>query len=205
MFQPKILIAKIIIMGFLLTALSAWGDALKPLETLKPPINKAMTLLNDPKYKTDESLKSEQRDLIWQTVKSVFDFDEISKKALARNWRKFSSDEKKEFADVFGTFLGNKYVDQIQGEYHNEKIIYGDEEIRKEKWARVRTKIKRETIEIPVDYMMKLIDGQWKIYDVVVENVSLISNYREQFRSSLRKETPAQLIERLKKKNIDPK
>jgi phospholipid transport system substrate-binding protein len=178
---------------------------LKPLEELKPPFDKVITILNDPKYKTDESLKSEQRDQIWKTVDVVFDFKEVSKRALARNWRKFSDSEKKKFTDVFGMFLGNTYMDKIQGEYHNEKIVYGDEKIVDDKWALVRTKIKREALEIPVDYKMKLINGHWKIYDVVVEGVSLVKNYRTQFNTILKKETPAQLIERLKKKSVDLK
>jgi phospholipid transport system substrate-binding protein len=96
-------------------------------------------------------------------------------------------------------------MDKIQGEYHNEKIVYGDEKIVDDKWALVRTKIKREALEIPVDYKMKLINGHWKIYDVVVEGVSLVKNYRTQFNTILKKETPAQLIERLKKKSVDLK
>jgi phospholipid transport system substrate-binding protein len=175
---------------------------LKPLEELRPPFDKVIAILNDPKYKTDEALKSEQRDQIWKAVDVIFDFEEVSKRALARNWRKFSDSEKKKFTDVFGTFLGNTYMDKIQGEYHNEKIVYGDEKIIDDKWALVRTKIKREALEIPVDYKMKLIDGHWKVYDVVIESVSLIKNYRTQFNTILKKQTPAQLIERLEKKSV---
>lgn len=174
----------------------------RPLEEIKPSVDKVITILNDPKYKTDESLKSKQRDEIWEAINSMFDFEEVSKRTLARNWKKFSTTEKKEFTDVFGSYLGNTYVDQIQGEYHNEKIAYGDEQIVDEKWALVRTKIMRETLEIPVDYKMKLIDGRWRIYDVQVEGVSLVKNYRIQFNSILKKETPAQLIDRLKKKQV---
>lgn len=174
-----------------------------PLEVLKPPVDDVITILNDPKYKAeDDALKAEQRDKIWLSINKIFDFEEVSKRALARNWKKFSTTEKKEFIDVFGGFLGNTYVDKIQGEYHNEKIVYGEQKIIDEKWALVRTTIKRETLEIPVDYKMKLIDGQWRIYDVVVEGISLIKNYRVQFNSILRKEKPAELIERLKKKKI---
>ncbi len=202
MLKSNILIACLFALFiFLIAPLSADAQP-KPLDALRPSIDQAIAILNDPKYKADESLKSEQRDKIWKTVKSVFDFDEISKRTLARDWRTFSSSEKKEFTDVFGTFLGNTYMDKIQGEYHNEKIVYGDEQIVDDKWALVRTSIKRETLEIPVDYKMKLIDGDWRIYDVVVEGISLVKNYRIQFSSILKKETPAQLIERLRKKQI---
>jgi len=202
MVAQRILILKIILLIGLLTSPMVTAAQLKPLEELRPPFDKVIAILNDPKYKTDEALKSEQRDQIWKAVDVIFDFEEVSKRALARNWRKFSDSEKKKFTDVFGTFLGNTYMDKIQGEYHNEKIVYGDEKIVDNKWALVRTKIKREALEIPVDYKMKFIDGHWKVYDVMVEGVSLIKNYRTQFNSILKKQTPAQLIERLEKKSV---
>lgn len=173
-----------------------------PLEELKDPIDRVIAILNDPKYKADESLRSQQRDEIWQAVEGVFDFEEVSKRTLARHWRKFSDSEQKAFADVFGRFLGDTYMDKIQGEYHNEKIVYGDQKVIDGRWAMVRTQIKREALEIPVDYKMKLIDGHWKVYDIVVEGVSLVKNYRIQFNSILRRDKPAQLIEQLKKKRI---
>jgi phospholipid transport system substrate-binding protein len=202
MVAQRILILKIILLIGLLTPAMVTAAQLKPLEELRPPFDKVIAILNDPKYKTDDALKSEQRDQIWKTVDVIFDFEEVSKRALARNWRKFSDSEKKKFTDVFGTFLGNTYMDKIQGEYHNEKIVYEDEKIVDDKWALVRTKIKREALEIPVDYKMKLIDGHWKVYDVMVEGVSLIKNYRTQFNTILKKQTPEQLIERLEKKTV---
>jgi phospholipid transport system substrate-binding protein len=170
-----------------------------PLESLKGPFDKVIKILNDPVYK-DSSKKTEQRGKIWATVQEIFDFDEISKRAVARDWKKFSAEEKKEFSAIFSEFLGNTYVDKIQGEYHNEKIVYIGEDIVKKNRALARTKILREAIEIPVDYKMKLKDDKWMIYDVAVEGISLIKNYRTQFKSILAKKSPAELIERLKKK-----
>jgi phospholipid transport system substrate-binding protein len=171
----------------------------EPLDAIKGPINTVIAILNDPVYK-DMSLKSEQRDKIWQSVSSIFDFDEISMRAVARNWKKFSPEERKEFSAVFSKFLGNTYVDKIQGEFHNEEIVYVGQEIIKEGRALAKTLIKRETIEIPVDYRLKLMDGQWRVYDVAVEGISLVKNYRTQFSQLLKKESPAELIKRLEKK-----
>jgi phospholipid transport system substrate-binding protein len=210
MFTPKIVIVKIVLLispiFFLLTASMTAAAQLKPLEELKPPIDSFIAILNDPKYKSnDESLKAQQRDQMLKIAKDIFDFEEVSKRALSRNWRKFSVAEQKKFTEVFGSFIGYTYIDKIQGEYHNEKVVYGDAQIVDQKWALVRTKIKRETLEIPVDYKMKLIGGHWKVFDVLVEGISLVKNYRTQFNSILRKEKPAQLIERLEKKSINSK
>jgi phospholipid transport system substrate-binding protein len=171
----------------------------EPLEAIKGPINTVIGILNDPAYK-DGTHKEEQREKIWQSVSSIFDFDEISMRAVARNWSKFSPEERKAFATVFSKFLGNTYVDKIQGEYHNEEIVYVGQEIVKEGRALAKTIIKRETLEIPVDYRLKLMDGQWRVYDVAVEGISLVKNYRTQFTQLLKKESPAELIKRLEKK-----
>lgn len=170
-----------------------------PLEAIKGPIDTVIAILNDPAYK-DDTRKEEQREKIWQSVSGIFDFNEISMRAVARNWRKFTPEERKQFAAVFSKFLGNTYVDKIQGQYHNEEIVYVSQEIVKKGRALAKTIIKRETLEIPVDYRLKLMDGQWRVYDVAVEGISLVKNYRTQFAQLLKKESPADLIKRLEKK-----
>jgi phospholipid transport system substrate-binding protein len=192
-----ILIATITLIGMGSTFATAAPP--EPLDAIKGPIDTVIAILNDPAYK-DGSHKAEQREKIWQSISGIFDFNEISMRAVARNWRKFSPEERKTFADVFSKFLGNTYVDKIQGEYHNEKIVYVGQEILKKGRALAKTVIKRETLEIPVDYRLKLADGQWRVYDVAVEGISLVKNYRTQFTQLLKKESPAELIQRLKKK-----
>lgn len=181
----------------LLMLMPASAGPTDPMTTIKEPIDAMMVILNDPQYKAPGT-KVAQREQIWKTVKSMFDFREISRRAVARNWRDFSDAEKTRFTDVFGEFLGQKYIDKIQGEYHNEKIVYLGQELYKDQYAEVRTQILREAVEIPVYYrMLKGGDGNWKVYDIIVEGVSLVKNYRVQFASILKKETPAQLIQRL--------
>lgn len=172
----------------------------EPMAVIKDPIDAVIGILNDPQYK-DAGKKSVQRDEIWKTVQPMFDFEEISKRTVAREWKRFSSAEKAAFADVFAQFLGNTYIDKIQGEYHNEQIVYLGQDFYSDVYAEVKTHIVRETLEIPVDYrMFKNKDGIWKVYDIIVEGVSLVKNYRTQFASILRTKKPAQLIEQLNEK-----
>ena len=178
------------------------AETLSPLETLKGPFDQIVTILNDPAYQA-QGQKISQRDKIWQVARPLFDFDEISRRTIGKEWEKFSEAEQARFTTVFSEFLGNTYIDKIQGEYHNEKIVFISELVRGP-IALARTKLMRESFEIPIDYRMKQVDGLWKVYDVLVENgVSLVKNYRVQFKSILQKETPAQLIERLEKKLSD--
>jgi phospholipid transport system substrate-binding protein len=177
------------------------GQALaaQPLDTLKDPLNQVIAVLNDPQYKPD-STRQAQKDKIWSIMVPVFDFKEVSKRTLARNWKRFTSAQRTEFSDLFADFLADTYIRQIQGEYQNEKIVFVGEEFLSDTKALAKTMVLREAVEIPVDYSMKKINGAWKVYDIKVEGVSLVKNYRTQFREMLLNGTPEQLIERLKEK-----
>ena len=185
---------------FMLILFPAAALSMEPMETIKAPIDAVIAILNDPQYKV-AGTKSVQRDEIWKNVKAMFDFDEIAKRAVARNWSDFNDAEKTAFSEVFAQFLGNTYIDKIQGEYHNEQIVYLGQDFYADTYAEVKTQIVRETLNIPVNYrMLKDSDGQWKVYDIIVEGVSLVKNYRTQFASILSKDKPAQLIQQLNDK-----
>jgi phospholipid transport system substrate-binding protein len=189
------------VLAFLmLTVLPAAAASMEPIETIKAPVDAVIVILNDPQYKV-AGTKSAQRDKIWKVVKPMFDFDEIAKRSVARSWGDFSDAEKIAFTDVFAQFLGNTYIDKIQGEYHNERIVYLGQDFYSETYAEVKTQIVRETLSIPVDYrMINAGDGRWMVYDIIVEGVSLVKNYRTQFASILSRDKPAQLIQRLNDK-----
>ncbi|MGA6924179.1 MAG: ABC transporter substrate-binding protein [Desulfosarcina sp.] len=187
--------------GLILMATPVAAGAMEPMETIKAPIDAVIAILNDPQYQTGGTTKSAQRNAIWKHVKPMFDFEEISKRTVARHWQDFNDAEKRAFTEVFAQFLGNTYIDKVQGEYHNEQIVYLGQETLSDRYAEVRTQIVRETVEIPANYrMLKSGEGHWKIYDVIVEGVSLVKNYRTQFASILSREKPAQLIQRLDEK-----
>ena len=191
----------IILIGFLLIV-SQTATAGEPTEVIKGPMDEALALLRDPQYKTDDpAKKAEQRQKFWSLIEPVFDFRVLSQRTLARNWKKFNEAQQAEFAQVFGDMLGNIYVDRIQGGYSDETVEFGSERIHDSKpLAVVKTFIVSSRNRIPVDYSLIKKDGNWRVYDVKVEGVSLVKNYRSQFKEILAKESPDQLIERLKKK-----
>ncbi len=183
----------------LLTGQTGLSAAASPLESLKIPIENVLSLLKDPKYK-DPDQRQQQRDKIFAITRKVFDYTEMSRRAVARNWKSFSPQEQQQFVEVFADHLSNTYMDKVQGEYKGETIIFLGQEMIADGKALVKTKVERQPSEISVDYSMLLVDNQWRVYDVNIEGVSLIKNYRTQFDQILEKESPAQLIERLKKK-----
>ena len=170
-----------------------------PLTILRSKIDKVFSILNDPVYK-DEANKKEQHEKMWIIVKEAFNFEAMSQSALAYNWKTFSDEEKKEFATVFGRFLGNTYLDKIQSEFSGQQIEYNGEEIRRKDRAVVKTNIIRDGVKTPIDYSMLKNGDIWEIYDVKIEKVSLLKNYRSQFASLLIKNKPVDLINMLKDK-----
>jgi len=175
----------------------AWAG--QPMDDLKPSVEKVMSLL---KESTSQTKKEQEatRQQVMHIIKDVFDFNEISMRTIAIYWKTFSEEQQKEFSDIFAEFLGSSYYEKIRESYADQNIIYDSQDIESENKALVKTRIPREAGDIPIYYRMLLKDGKWKVYDVIIEKISLVKNYRTQFRSILRKESPGELIERLKKK-----
>jgi phospholipid transport system substrate-binding protein len=170
-----------------------------PQAALEGPINEIVALLTDPRY-ADGNQAEEQRDKMWAVAHQIFDFREISRRVLAANWKRFDTQQRSDFTDAFTQLLGSTYFDKIQSEFHNEEVVFLNEELISDTKARVKTKIVRESVEIPVDYSMRRRDAAWRIYDVRVEGVSLVSNYRSQFRRILMKSSPDDLIAQVRQK-----
>lgn len=187
------------ILFFLLISIPSLAYGEQPLNHLQKHIEQAMTILKDPQY-DNPSKKELQRSKIWKIIQGIFDLEEMAKRTLAHNWKRFSPQEKKEFVDVFSGFLGDNYIRKIQGGFKEEKVAYLNQEMLTDSKALVKTKIVRETTEIPVNYGMLKETDTWKVYDVIIEGVSLVANYRSQFSGILMKESPARLIEMIKKK-----
>lgn len=170
-------------------------------EAVRQPINDGISLLRDQSVETDAQ-RREQADRMWDILRQAFDFRLISALALGNNWKRFSPEERKEFVDVFSKLLGNTYISKIQGEYKDEEVLFIGEELLSNKKAVVKTVVKRQNQEIPIDYKVRFKRGAWKVYDIHVEGISLVLNYRRQFNTFLAKEkgTPESLIEEIRGK-----
>jgi phospholipid transport system substrate-binding protein len=129
----------------------------------------------------------------------MFDFSELSKRTLTQHWSKFTPEQQKEFINLYKSLLEDSYADKILM-YTDEKILFTKEIPLTEKTAEVQSTVIRKTDEIPIYYRVILKDGIWMIYDVVIEGVSLINNYRSQFREILVNKPPESLLETLRKK-----
>jgi phospholipid transport system substrate-binding protein len=129
----------------------------------------------------------------------LFDFTELSKRSLGQNWDKLNPDQQKEFINLFRSLLEETYADKIMS-YTDEKVVFNKEISLSGKTVEVQTTIVTKTSEVPIHYRLIEKNGNWKVYDVVIEGVSLVSNYRTQFREILANKTPETLLETLRKK-----
>lgn len=172
----------------------------EPMADLRVHLDEVINVLKDPQYQ-DPSQKDAQAEKIWGIIRQVFDFERIATLALGKYRKSFNDKQLKEFTDVFSRLLEDTYLKKIQAEYKNEKVNYLSQKTKGDR-ALVETEIIRENVKIPVDYIMWLNSGVWRIYDVKVEKVSLVKNYRSQFEQLLGDESksPDELIEQVRKK-----
>jgi phospholipid transport system substrate-binding protein len=167
-------------------------------ETLKEHINKVLEILRNPDLK-GESGKKVKQEKIRSISAEVFDFTELSKRSLGQNWNKLNASQQEEFTKLFKSLLEAVYADKITS-YTDERIIFKEEITLSEKTVEVPTVIVTKTSEIPINYRLLQEKGRWKVYDVVIEGVSLVNNYRTQFREILANKTPEALLDILRKK-----
>jgi phospholipid transport system substrate-binding protein len=191
----KHLIGMTIILCFFFPSLAFAGV---PLETLKGNVERVLDILRDPALKA-ESAKKVKKDKIRAISQKMFDFAELSKRTLARNWSRLSPEQQKEFIKLYQSLLEDAYANKIMS-YTNEKIVFNEEVPLTEKTVEVHSMVLRKTGEIPIYYRMILKDGAWRVYDIVIEGVSLINNYRSQFREILVNKPPEALLDTLRKK-----
>src|SRR4030043_2270806 len=169
-----------------------------PLETVKGHADKVLDVLREPSLKA-ESAKKAKKDRLRAISEKMFDFTELSKRTLARNWSKFNPEQQKEFVELYTSFLGDAYVNKIMA-YADEKIVFSKEVVHTEKTVEVQSSGLRKNGDIPLYYRVILKDGVWRVYDIIIEGVSLINNYRSQFREILSNKTPESLLETLREK-----
>jgi len=190
---------RFIVLGLLLMillSLPAYAGA--PTVAVEATVNRVLDVIRDPKMKAP-SAKETMKERLRVIYKDMFDEIEFSKRTLTRNWNKFTPAQRKEFVDLFEQVLEKTYLDKILG-YSNEKIVFYKETMISDTQAEVQSKVVTSSKEIPIFYRMLLKNGKWRVYDVVVENVSLVQNYRNQFNEILANETPEQLLQTLRDK-----
>jgi phospholipid transport system substrate-binding protein len=169
------------------------GDA---TDQIRGAIDRTIGILKDPALAA-KGKEEERRELLRKEIAPVFDFGEMAKRSLGPNWRDRTPEERERFVALFRELLENSYLGKIES-YRGEVIRYGEETVDGP-YAQVKTVVvTTRGQEIPVHYRMRADGGRYRIYDVVIEGISLVNNYRSQFNSILQKSSFAELMEKLR-------
>ncbi len=186
---------RIPVLGFLLLLFSGSVSvsASQVTDQMKATIDGVLHVVTNSDYKNDRTTRRQKiRDLISKR----FSYGQMSMRSMGKNWKNISLDEQREFVQLFSKLLENSYAKKIESA-SDETVDYKDEKI-KGRYALIRTEIVRNTGPISVDYKLILLDSEWKVYDVVIQGVSLVNNYRSQFNRIITQES----YDALKKKII---
>ena len=167
-------------------------------EAMKSTIDEVLKIVQDKELK-QPGRAEERRKRLEQVVGDRFDYQEMSRRALGAPWNTLADKDKQEFVGLFQTLLTSSYADKVET-YSGEGVQYLNERMEKD-FAEVRTKVLTGKTEIPLDYRLLNKGADWLVYDVVVDGVSLVSNYRGQFSKILRASTFADLLDQLRKKS----
>ena len=186
----------LIVAVFIVMPFQAYAASAK--ETVETGVNKVLKTLSDPAFKAKP--KDVKITEIGNIIGEVFDFTELSKRTLGREWKKMNAGQQKEFVELFRKLLQGVYADRLLA-YTDQKIVFDTEKELKKGRAEVQSNIVlSDGRKVPIFYRVSNKSGQWKVYDLIIEGVSLVKNYRTQFREIIAKDSPEKLIEILRDK-----
>ena len=171
-----------------------------PTDQLKQRVDEVIKVIDDPAL-TNKT--AERHAAVRKIAEDIFDYPDTAQRALGPHWNARTPQERQEFVQLFADLLDRAYVGKIDL-YQGEKVRYAGETVDGDE-ATVKTRIvtKRGT-EVPVDYRMHAKNGRWLVYDVIIEGVSLISNYRTQFNKVVQTESYQSLVQKLRAKETEP-
>jgi phospholipid transport system substrate-binding protein len=183
----------VLMIGFTLAFTATSYAGTSPTDDVRTSVDAMLVIL-----KNEQLNKQERRAQMSDVIIKRFDFRAMSQRTLATNWKKTTDDEKQQFVELFSQLIENSYVGKLES-YTNEKVEYPGEKVSGRK-AVVKTLIITPSADIPVDYRLYEKDGQWLVYDVIIEGVSLISNYRSSYQEIMKKEGFDGLLAKMQKK-----
>ncbi|MDP2602132.1 MAG: ABC transporter substrate-binding protein [Deltaproteobacteria bacterium] len=181
---------------FSLMAVQVHADS--GLDTIKSRINQVLAILKDPALKSD-SAKDLKKKRLRAIFDSTFDYAELARSTLSRNWDKLNPDQQKEFMQLYKALLEKLYMDEVLS-YKDQEIVFGKERALGENRVEVDTKLLSGSTETPINFRLISKNNQWWVYDFVIENISVVANYRSQFGRILTKNSPEKMLEDLRKK-----
>jgi len=190
----------VLISLFVIALSAAVAVAGVPTDQLRGQIDKVIRILDDPALK---DRPAERRGEVRKLAEDIFDYPDTARRALGPHWNARTPQQREEFTRLFADLLDRAYISKIDL-YQGEKVKYVGETMDGDE-AIVKTSIAtKSNTEVPVDYRMHLKGDRWRVYDVIIEGVSLVSNYRSQFNKIVQTESYDSLVQKLKARAATP-
>jgi phospholipid transport system substrate-binding protein len=174
------------------------AQAETPTEAVQEVVDGVIRVLKDPALQ-GPAKKRVRRERVKQVIDRRFDYEEMARRCLSRHWRSLAAGQRREFVRLFSQLLEASYAGKIEN-YHNQKVKFLREDIDDTDYAEVRTVVLGQNDRIPLNYRLIRTDQGWMIYDVEIEGVSLVSNYRSQFGRVISEGSYGELVRRLRTK-----
>ena len=179
-------------------SLPAASIAGSPMEQVRSTVDRVLAIVRRPNGKSKSQI-DEQRAQLVEVISPRFDFSEMAKRSLGRHWAGRTLEEQREFVKVFAALMGRSYADNIES-YTTQNVLYIREK-EDRNFAQVDTKIVAETgSPMSINYKLHSVDREWKIYDLVIEDISIVGNYRSQFDRIIARSSFAELVRTMKEK-----
>jgi phospholipid transport system substrate-binding protein len=192
--KSALLLALVILSVLILNSGAFAAASMNPMEQLQQSVNEILKILQSEELKRPEN-NEERKQRILNVVNSMFDFRKMARSSLGQSWNTLTPEEKDTFVGLFTSLVEQRYIGKIDS-YDNQKVVYKKERV-KDGRAIIYTDIIDKDLEIPIDYRLMENQGKWLIYDLKIENVSLMANYRRDFDSIIRKEKFSGLVEKI--------
>jgi len=200
--MKAILLARCIVVSilFLLCCLVLPGvsSAGSPTEQVRATVDKALTIVTRPNQRSKAQL-DEQRAKLIEAIYPRFDFPAMAKRSLGPNWARRTPEEQREFVEIFAALMGRAYADNIES-YISQSVLYTRESEERD-FAQVDTRIVgNNKAPFTINYKLHRVDQEWKVYDLVIEDISVVNNYRSQFDRIIARSSFAELVRTMKEK-----
>jgi phospholipid transport system substrate-binding protein len=188
-----------IVLSWLVALAAVPQGSESPTEAVRGTVTRVISILEDPALK-DPAKLIPRRLMLEEVIAGRFDYTEMSKRALAADWTPLTETQRTEFVELFKRFLSDRYAEKIEG-YSGEQVRYLLERIEGT-YAEVRTELRSDKTDIPMDYRLFLKEGRWHAYDIIVDGVSLVKNYRSQFQKIIRESSYEELVNKLRDRTL---
>ena len=173
-----------------------------PLVMVKATIDQVVEVLKNPQFQGQEAA-DRRIEKIWSIINQRFADQEMARRVMGKHWGGLKPDQRQDIVSLFAELLKRSYVSRLEG-YSDEKVSYHKEELDGD-YAQVFSQVQRREEKIPIDYRLMMIDGKWMVYDIAIDGVGLVGNFRRQFDQVIAKEGVGGLIQRLREKKFQEK